>query len=58
MQHHDLLGGFRISYRFSVERGQMKDWNERLTIVANLAVVAGIVFLAAEVRQNTQAFRA
>lgn len=36
----------------------MKDWNERLTIVANLAVVAGIVFLAAEVRQNTQAIRA
>ena len=36
----------------------MKNWNERLTIVANLAVIAGIVFLAAEVRQNTRAIRA
>lgn len=36
----------------------MNPWNERLTVVANLAVIAGIVFLAAEIRQNTQAIRA
>ena len=36
----------------------MGRWNERLTVAANLAVIAGIVFLAAEVRQNTQAIRA
>ena len=29
-------------------------WNEWLTLVANLSVVAGIVFLAVEIRQNTQ----
>ena len=32
--------------------------NERLTLIANLSVVVGIVFLAAELRQNTQAIQA
>jgi hypothetical protein len=36
----------------------MSRLNERLTLVANLSVVAGIVFLAAEMRQNTQAIQA
>jgi hypothetical protein len=36
----------------------MSKLNERLTLVANLSVVAGIVFLAAEMRQNTQAIQA
>jgi hypothetical protein len=36
----------------------MSRFNERLTTAANLAVIAGIVFLAAEVRQNTKAIRA
>jgi hypothetical protein len=32
--------------------------NERLTLVANLSVVVGIVFLGAEMRQNTRAVQA
>ncbi len=32
--------------------------NERLTLIANLSVVVGIIFLAVEVRQNTQALQA
>ena len=36
----------------------MSRWKGRLEIVANLAVIAGIVFLAMEIRQNTQAIRA
>jgi hypothetical protein len=32
--------------------------NERLTLVANLSVVVGIVFLAVELNQNTQAIQA
>lgn len=36
----------------------MSRLNERLTFVANLAVIAGILLLAAEMRQNTQAIRA
>ena len=36
----------------------MSKINEQLTLVANLAVVIGIVFLAVEVRQNTQSVRA
>lgn len=32
--------------------------NERLTLIANIAVVLGIVFLALELRQNTQAIQA
>jgi len=30
------------------------NWNKRLTLLANIAVVAGIIFLGIEVRQNTQ----
>jgi hypothetical protein len=33
----------------------MSKLNERLTLVANLSVVAGIAFLAVELHQNTQA---
>ena len=36
----------------------MSKLNERLTLVANLSVVAGIVFLAVEMRQNTEAIQA
>ena len=36
----------------------MSQLNQRLTFAANLAVIAGIVLLAAEIRQNTQAVRA
>ncbi len=36
----------------------MSKFNERLTLVANLAVVAGVIFLGAEMRQNTEAIRA
>ena len=36
----------------------MNKLNERLTLIANLSVVVGIVFLAAEMRQNTQAIQA
>jgi hypothetical protein len=36
----------------------MSRLNDRLTTAANLAVIAGIVFLAAEIRQNTGAIRA
>ena len=32
--------------------------NERLTLIANLSVVVGIIFLAVELRQNTQAIQA
>ena len=35
----------------------MSKLNERLTLVANLSVVVGIVFLATELRQNTEAIR-
>ena len=36
----------------------MNKLNERLTLIANLSVVAGIVFLGLELQQNTQAIRA
>ena len=36
----------------------MSKLNERLTLVANLSVVVGIVFLAVEMRNNTQALQA
>ena len=36
----------------------MSKLNERLTLIANLSVVAGIVFLAVEVRLNSEATRA
>ena len=36
----------------------MSKLNERLTLVANLSVVVGIVFLAVEMRQNTAAIQA
>ena len=36
----------------------MNKLNERLTLIANLSVVAGIIFLAAELKQNTQAIQA
>lgn len=32
--------------------------NERLTLIANIAVVLGIIFLAIELQQNTNAIRA
>ena len=32
--------------------------NERLTLIANLSVVVGIIFLAVELQQNTQAIQA
>ena len=32
--------------------------NERLTLIANLSVVVGIIFLAVELQQNTQAVEA
>ena len=32
--------------------------NERLTLITNLSVVVGIIFLAVELRQNTQAIQA
>lgn len=36
----------------------MTQWSERLKVAANLTAIAGIVFLVAEIRQNTQAIRA
>ena len=36
----------------------MSKLNDRLTLFANLSVVAGVVFLAAEMRQNTHAIQA
>ncbi len=36
----------------------MSKLNERLTLIANLSVVAGVIFLATEMRQNTRAIRA
>ena len=36
----------------------MSKLNERLTLVANLSVVVGIVFLAVELQQNTSAVQA
>ena len=36
----------------------MNKLNERLTLIANLSVVAGIIFLAVELHQNTQAIQA
>ena len=36
----------------------MNKLNERLTLIANLSVVLGIVFLAVELQQNTQAIQA
>jgi hypothetical protein len=36
----------------------MSKLNDRLTLFANLSVVAGVVFLAVEMRQNTEAIRA
>lgn len=36
----------------------MSKLNQWLTLVANLSVVAGIIFLAAEMRQNTEAIQA
>ena len=35
----------------------MNKLNERLTLIANLSVVAGIIFLAVERKQNTQAIQ-
>ena len=36
----------------------MSKLNERLTLVANLSVVVGIVFLAVQMRQDTHAIQA
>ena len=36
----------------------MSKLNERLTLVTNVSVIAGIVFLAVEMRQNTEAIEA
>lgn len=36
----------------------MNQWSERVRVAANLTAIAGIVFLAAEIRQNTQSIRA
>ena len=36
----------------------MNKLNERLTLIANLSVVFGIIFLAFELQQNTQAIQA
>ena len=36
----------------------MSKLNERLTLIANLSVVAGVIFLATEMRQNTRAIQA
>ena len=36
----------------------MSKLNERVTLVTSVSVIAGIVFLAAEMRQNTQAIEA
>ena len=36
----------------------MDKLNERLTLIANLSVVAGIIFLAVELQQNTAAIQA
>ena len=36
----------------------MSKLNERLTLIANLSVIVGIVFLAVEMRQNTEAIEA
>ena len=36
----------------------MNKLNERLTLIANLSVVVGIIFLAVGLQQNTQAIQA
>jgi hypothetical protein len=36
----------------------MNKLNERLTLIANMSVVVGIIFLAVELQQNTQAIQA
>ena len=36
----------------------MNKLNERLTLIANISVVFGILFLAVELQQNTQAIQA
>ena len=36
----------------------MNKLNERLTLIANLSVVVGIIFLGVELQQNTQAIQA
>ena len=36
----------------------MNKLNERLTLIANISVVLGIIFLAVELQQNTQAVQA
>ena len=36
----------------------MNKLNERLTLIANISVVFGIIFLAVELQQNTQAIQA
>ncbi len=36
----------------------MNKLNERLTLIANISVVLGIIFLAFELQQNTQAIQA
>ena len=36
----------------------MNKLNERLTLIANISVVLGIIFLAVELQQNTQAIQA
>ncbi len=36
----------------------MNKLNERRTLIANLSVVVGIIFLAVELSQNTQAIQA
>ena len=35
----------------------MNKLSERLTLIANISVVFGIIFLAVEMRQNTQAIQ-
>ena len=36
----------------------MDKLNQRLTLIANISVVLGIIFLAVELRQNTEAIQA
>ena len=36
----------------------MDKLNQRLTLIANISVVLGIIFLAVELQQNTQAIQA
>ena len=36
----------------------MNKLNERLTLIANISVVVGIIFLGVEIQQNTQAIQA